>query len=157
MKSVKCGIILPHCGPSQLSFYVVNQVNNISNLHPKYDFCLFLENLIRPAIIPNCAVMHANEIFGFDGVLISTNINSAIACSKAVNKAKNIFYVWDLEWLRKQNDFIHNISAFRSPYIHLIARSESHKKIIEDYCNKKVEAVIPDINIMEILQLCQPK
>lgn len=154
MSSTKIGLILPHIGPSSLSFYTINQINYISNINPNYDFVLFIDNLVRPYILPNCAVMHANEIFSFDGVLISTNISSAIACSKAVNCAKNIFYVWDLEWLRGQNNFVHNMSAFRNPNLRLVARSEHHKKAIENYCNKKVDAVIPDINLMEIANLC---
>ncbi len=151
----KIGVILPHLGPSQLSFTVVNQINYLSNINNDYDFMIFFENLVKPCVNPNCAAVNSNEIWSFEGILISTNINGAIAASRAVNRAKNIFYVWDLEWLRGMTDFTSNMQAFRHPDIELVARSQHHAKAIEDYCNKKVSKIIEDINLTEIAKLCQ--
>lgn len=151
----KIGVILPHLGPSQLAFNVVNQINQLSNFNNNFDFMLFFENLVKPCINPNCAAVNANEIWSFEGILISTNINAAIASAKAVNRARNIFYVWDLEWLRGMTDFPFNMQAYRNPNVELVARSQHHVRAIEDYCNRKVSKVIEDINLIEIVKLCQ--
>lgn len=153
MKNI--GILLSHLGPSQLSFYVCSQINQLANLKKEYDFSLFFDNLVPPCIQPNCAVFNGNEIWGYEGVLVATTMDHAILLSKAVNKAKNFFYVWDLEWLRRnKNNFMYNMQAFRHPDVELIARSNDHKKAIENYCNRPVKHVIPDINLEQIGALC---
>ena len=117
-----------------------------------YDFFVFFKNVIQPAIRPHCACLNSNEIWSFDGILITTNLDSALTATNAVNNAENILYLWDLEWLRGNKDYLYNINILRKPNLKVMARSESHAKAIENYANIKVSRVVTDANILGMIQ-----
>jgi hypothetical protein len=147
------GIILPHLSYTQLAYYTIKQVNQLVTNNVLYDATIFYEQLAMPCTKPACSVMDINEIWSFNGVLISTTIDNTIISSKAVNAAKKFFYVWDLEWLRNKTDYIYNIQAYRANNIQLIARSIDHAKAIENYCNQRVSIVLPHFNLDTLSQV----
>lgn len=159
MQSIKqIGFLLNHLGPSQLAFYVINQINAIGEKTVDYDFVLFYEHLVKPCVVPNCMVLNATETFSFHGLLIATTLDNAEVAINSINTARNIYYIWDLDWMRRgQNNYIKNISILRNPKLELIARSQDHASAIENYCNRKVSSIISDANIAEIDKLCLQK
>jgi hypothetical protein len=87
----------------------------------------------------NTATISTNKLISFSGLLITTTINNTITARNLINKntTKLVFYVWDLEWLRAgQNNFLHNIQAYRAPDM-LIARSTEHVYPITNYSNRQ--------------------
>lgn len=144
------GVLLPHLGSSQKSYTSISYINHILTNSALYDFVLFYENLVNPCIKPLCAVMNISEIWSFDGILISTTLDNTSFAIKSIKPRRKLFYIWDLEWERK-HDFNYNINIYRSQEIELIARSISHQNAIENYCNRKVNAVIPDFNLYTML------
>lgn len=150
---IKIGIILPDFTPSQLTYYSVKYANALLTQTNQYDIVFFYEQLSPIYIRPFCSTMNISEIWSFDGLLISTTIDNTLLSVKAVNSAIKVFYIWDLEWIRGKQNFLHNLQAFRHPDIILVARSIDHAKVIENYCNKKVNAVIPNFQISSFLNL----
>lgn len=148
MKSL--GIFLDDLHLSQLNFYMISHVNNLIRT-TDYDPIIFFKNIGVPAIRPFCACMNASEIWTFNGTLISTNLDSALTCIKATNNAKNILYLWDLEWMRGKNDYVHNVSILRHPLIKVITRSKDHAKVVENYANITVSKIVEDANILELI------
>jgi len=70
----------------------------------------------------------------------------------SISPKRKLFYIWDLEWLRPHaKDFIANLRIYRHPKLELIARSISHAQAVENYANKKVNAIIPDFNLQYII------
>lgn len=147
------GVLVDNIGLSQQTFYMVNHINMLCKTSNEFDFVVFFKNLMPPAMRPFCACLYANEIWNFNGTLISTDLDSALSCLNAVNRAENILYLWDLEWLRgSQRNYIQNIAILRNPDLKLVARSVDHAKAIENYANRKVDKIVDDFNINEILQ-----
>jgi len=66
---------------------------------------------------------------------------------KTKNNSKKFLYIWDLEWLRRPLNFDDIISVLSHPDINIIARSNSHKDIITNYCNKEVSGIVDDWSI----------
>ena len=65
---------------------------------------------------------------------------------------KIIFYVWDLEWIRPgKNIYLYNYGAFQRAN-KVIARSQAHAKAIENYSNRKVDSVIEEFSVSEIIK-----
>ena len=96
--------------------------------------------------------MSLNEIWNFNGVLVSTNINTTLALKKCFAPSKKIFYVWDLEWTRPHgHDFLYNIKAFKN--INLIARSDEQAEAIKNYCNIDVSGIVEDFNLQELYKV----
>jgi hypothetical protein len=115
---------------------------------------VFFENLVPPIISPKCATMCTNELPSFTGCIITTTIDTtSMAIAHNGNKDNRIiFYVWDLEWLRKnKNIYLYNYNAMVKAH-KLIARSNKHAKAIENYCGRKVDSIMSEFNISELIK-----
>jgi hypothetical protein len=145
------GIILPHLGLSQLSFYACNRANALLDKSNDLDIVFFIENLVPPSLNVNTSIMNLHELVDFKGVLITTSLSNTQMALKCVNKSKILYYVWDLEWLRGKTNYIQNLEILRDSNIELIARSLSHFNAIEKYCNRKPIKIIQDVDILEMI------
>ena len=148
------GIVVPHLGLSQISFYAIKEVNRLVDEKYSDDITLFFEHLVPSVIPPKCAVMCINEIMSFKGTLITTTLDTTLMALARNTRKDNrvIFYVWDLEWMRpNKNNFLYNHSIFHGVH-KIVARSENHSKSIENYCNRKVDLIVKEFNVEEIVQ-----
>ena len=151
-KSKQIGIIVDDLSASQLSYYLIKNINEYLE-DSLDDFVVFFENAMSSIIAPEFSVMAINEIWNFEGVLVSTSISSTLSMLKSSSPERKIFYVWDLEWLRQHGkEFENTIKAFASNDITLIARSKEHALAIENYCNVKTEHIIEDFNIKKLMR-----
>jgi len=142
------GIVVPHLGSSQIGFTAIKAIEKIED-----NKVIFFENLVPSICSLNCAKLCVNELTHFHGTLITTNIDNTILGLNLCNrkKTKVIFYVWDLEWLRKgKNNYLYNLQAYKDANV-LIARSIEHAGPIENYSNRK-PLVIESFNLEEILR-----
>lgn len=132
---------------SQLSYYLTKNLNDAQNING----IVFYENLVPPCLIPKFTTMNISEAWAQPGISIATTLSTAHKLVNFTGRAKKYFYVWDLEWLRGRN----RVYTMYSPFfcnneLTLIARSEEHKKIIENNFNREIKIVCPDFN-MDIL------
>lgn len=149
------GLILPDLSMSQLAFMAINQANLF---HGNTDIActLFYCDANQPCVEPKVPIMNITEIHGFHGLLISTDIDSTLASIRAASKATRVFYVWDLEWIRRgKNNFQYNMQAFRHPKVHIATRSEEHARAVSQYANRDKVLVVPHLNLMEIVNLVE--
>ena len=135
---------------SQLAYLAINQCNLGSK--GKDSYFLFFQDVELPCTKPMITCLNISELSNFSGVLISTSIDMTLMALRAVNNVKYVFYVWDLEWIRGKVDFQQAMRVFRDPNITLVARSEDHAKVIENYCNRKPDMIAPSLNIGAIIQ-----
>ncbi len=148
------GIVVPHLGQAQIGFTAIKTVNQLILDKSPHDWVLFFEQLTMPVLTPQCAAMCINELTSFKGTFITTTLgNTSMTLGRNSRKTnKVIFYVWDLEWMRSgQHSYLHNYHIFNS-VTKLIARSTEHAKAIENYCNRKVDLILTDFNINEMIQ-----
>ena len=152
----KIGVVLGDLGPSQLSYYVVKNLNQKCEETAKDDFVAFVENISTHILEPDFGIMNIGEVWSFDGVLIATSVSTALQIIGSVNSAEKYFYVWDLEWMRPSgHDFQYTVKAFNDPKIKLIARSEEHAKAIKNYSNRNVIGIVDDFNIEQLYKVIQ--
>ncbi len=146
---MKLGILLNNLGPNQLAYNVIKTGNFIKDS----DYIVFYENFLKPCIPANFATMQLFEAWGYDGTMIATNLSSAAQLITFPLAKQKYFYVWDLEWLRmKEKAFRPLCNIYRSG-LTLLARSETHKKVIEDCWNVKVAAVLDDFNVDQLKEI----
>lgn len=144
------GVILPHLQNSQLAYLVLNQMNTIV-AKGDHECIAFYKDVSYPCVKTTFAHMNMTEINSFNGLLVATDLDSAEAMLKSPLPCDKALYVWDLEWLRRGMDnFARNVGIYRDPRFTLISRSESHAKQIQNYCNRKVDAIIPNIYLLGI-------
>jgi len=148
-KPKNIGIIVPNLGANQMGFFALNYVNNLVT-QTNVDCTLFYEELVQPCTKPLCATLNISEIWSFNGILISTTIDNTLFSIKSVAAKRKLFYVWDLEWIRRKKNYMYNLQAYQN--IELITRSFEYARLLENYCNKKVKAIVPDFNLYGILE-----
>lgn len=144
------GVIIPSLAASEYAFYTVNQCHFLKQVTPHEPF-IFVEDIQPPCMQLQASCMNISEVFSFAGMLISTNLRNTAIAINAKTAAKKIFYVWDLEFLRRgNNDFLRNNEIYRSPEVKIVCRSIDHAKVFENYSNRRPDAIIPSINLLGI-------
>jgi len=74
---------------------------------------------------------------------------------KTSNNADKYLYLWDIEWLDRVINHRVACDILRNDRLKIIARSESHAKIIENYCNVKPIGVVDDWNRNQLKELLE--
>ena len=154
--SRKISFLLPHTGSSQLSFFLINEINKMSQTHPEIDAIIYCENKHKNCIPANFAVMDMSDAWANDGPVIATTLSTAQKMLSFPSR-KKIFYIWDIEWIRnspvKTLEYEEYSNVYTNKSLELIARSEAHKKIIENAFNRKVSHVVSDFDMSQILEV----
>lgn len=151
----RLGIAVPSLGAGHLSYVLVRNVNQLLRRGYDTDVVLFYENLTRPGLWPDCAVMQMAEAFGYDAPMIATSLSTAEKLLRFPGPAKRVFYVWDLEWLRlgNQKQFEHLQSVYGNTRLMLVARSRDHARVLENAWNRPVAAIVEDFALKPLLEI----
>lgn len=144
------GIILPNLEMNQLAFETIYTINKEIASNNGYDYRIFFEDLSARCIDPMCATMNSSEVHSYDGLLISTTLDNTRTSLKAIGKIERAFFVWDLEFVRNEKNYIENLKIYRDPRIKLIARSEDHAKVLMNYSNRKADLIMPKLSLERI-------
>jgi hypothetical protein len=150
---MKIGAVVRNLALTQSNYYMIKTFNSIGSFG--IEPYAFYSELSSTGVSTNFSVMNVYYLSDFyNGVLIANDIESAKIMLDIKTNAKMFLYLWDLEWLRLNTsailDYNETVSVLRNDNIELIARSSSHAKAIENYCNRKVSCIIDDWNINEI-------
>ena len=133
----KYGIILDNVGINQTAYLAIKNINKLLEEGSLDDYAIFYENIASPCIRPLCGIFNFAEVYGYDGILIATTISQADTILKAGFAKRSILYIQDLEWLRPNSQpYLFNLHVLRNSELELFCRSESHYKIIQNYCNR---------------------
>lgn len=149
---INIGIILQHLLPSQLNFLTIKYLNGLSSKHG-IDCSIFYEQCTPIFASLKFGIYNISEIAHAKGLIIATNLNQASYLTDLTNNTTKIFYVWDLEFLRHSKNFLDNVKIYRNKSIRLITRNNDYAKILENYCNRPVDAVIDQFNLVDIINI----
>ena len=147
-------VLVNNLGSSQLSFFIIKEINAIPTLRPEIDGMVFYENLSSACLPLNFAAMNMSECWCHSGPIIATSFSTAETMA-GFPAEKKVFYIWDLEWMRSNNkkQYEQYRDVYTNESIQLIARSEAHKDSVENAFNRKVNCVIPDFNLNKVLEV----
>ena len=149
---MKLGFLVKDLWLSQMSYYLTMNVNSYKTIKEIDDAVVFFEDVSQYSVSPLFSTMNSSEIWGFDGVLISTCLSTTLSSIAAIGPIQKIFYVWDLDWMRNGRDYEYNIKAF-SPEVKIIARSEDHGVAIKNYCNREPDGYVSNFNLQEFMRV----
>lgn len=146
-------VCLPSLEASQLTLIAVAALKRYM-LDTGNQGVMFYENLAPISFTTSFPLMQMADCFSFDGTAVATTLATAAKLINCPSPERKLFYVHDLEWThlnRKSYDYLQFL--YGHPDLELVARSESHRKLLERYWG--VNAVIdPYLNLAE---LCLPK
>lgn len=146
--------LVSELGPTQQNYYLIRNINQFHEQHTDFNIQVFTENLSRFCMKPLFGVMSVAEAWGQSGPFIATNLSTAAKLINYPLASHKLFYVWDLEFLRSWNRMY---DMYASIYLHkditLVARSKEHADLLENAFNKKVEHIINNFNLNNILEI----
>lgn len=153
-KSINIAATIEHLGPSQKSFYLIKEFNKTINDH-KICVSAFFEKSTIPVIPVMFSCKSTSFISGYHYNAISTTISEADILLKSGNNAKKFLYLWDLEWLYVPQNYSHVCKILLDDRLSIITRSDSHAKLIENFCNKKSIGVVDNWNMQDLIKVME--
>ena len=152
----RIGIVINSLFSSQIAYYALRNIN--TNLTKDYltNFIFFVKRMEVPCVEPECGVMRWEELWGFDGKVITTDIEGTRKTLKVPGPTDIWYYVYDLEWMRigrNTHKYEELASIYQNRSIKIIARNEEYAKIIERVWNRKPEGIAEDFDLNKILPL----
>lgn len=151
---INIAAIIDDLGPSQKSFYLIKQFNKLS-ADPNFSCSAFVSNLGVPVTKPLFSCSSVSFFSDYLGLAIATTLSEADTLLKSNNNCKKYLYLWDIEWIVRSMNFTQVCNILRDERLSIIARSESHANIIENFCNKKVVGIVEDWNSEQLLALME--
>lgn len=142
---MKAGIMVDSLGTTQLALQLILEINKVNLLENYIDVCVFYHYNDKVLIAPNFALFHEQEAWGYNGPVMATSLETAHRLLKIHTPVRKLFYVWDLQWIHKIYSFEEIADVYCNDNIDLIARSESHAKIIS-LCWKEPVGILRDFN-----------
>jgi hypothetical protein len=94
-------------------------------------------------------MMQLIEAYSFGGIAIATDLDMLAKLIRCPGPSKKYLYSWDLEWIRQQPrpQYESLVTLYRHPSIEIVARSLSHKAILENNFNLTNIKVSDDFNL----------
>ncbi len=149
---MKLGFLVKDLWLSQMAYYLTMNMNGYKTIEGIDDAVVFFEDVSQYSVSPLFSTMNSSEIWGFDGVLVSTCISTTLNSIAAIGPSQKIFYVWDLDWMRHNKNYEYNIQAF-DPDVKIVARSKDHGVAIKNYCNREPNGYVNNFNLQEFIKV----
>ena len=152
MKNKNIAAVVNDLSPSQKSFYLIDTFNKFIddvNISPS----VFQSRSCNPVIQPLFSCRLTASLSSYSGVVISTTLADAELTLRASNHTNKYLYIWDLSWIYNTINFSKAMKVLRNDDLTIIARSESHAEVIENFCNKKPAAILEDWQPNKLLNI----
>lgn len=151
MEIKRFGILLNNLDASPKSIHIINGINNLVSQQYMYAPTIFFINRAAPPIVPMCSQIQQNHSWGYEGVLIATDISSALNLNECIRAKRKLFYIFDLEWMSLPMIIYRDMcQIYKNPKIDLIVQNPEHYEIISN-CWKKPLGIVKDFNYDEII------
>lgn len=157
-KITKVGILLPHLHNNQLGYEITSQLNKLTITHPYIDSVVFTEEDRPQTLLPKFAIMNISEVYDQQGLLIATTPNTAGKLVHCWGTNLKAFYSYDCFWMRgTRNKYEALLNLYQNKEFDVIARSESHKRLIENNFNIHIDYVVDKFNILDFITIYEAK
>lgn len=147
----KIAAVVGDLGPSQSNFYMIKEFNKACSLK-ELSLSTFYARPAATIIRPYFSCRNISFLSGYHGVAIATTLTTADTLLKSCNNSQKYLYLWDLEWLNNMVNFEAACKIMLDNRLSIIARSESHAQVIDNFCNKSVCGIVDNWNISQLME-----
>jgi len=135
-----------------MNYNLIALGNKIAKEHTDIDFYVFNEDWVTTPNSICFPLLQQKNIWGFDGTLISTNLDTTKKLLAMPNTSKKFFYVWDMfEHLTLDSAKL-ALAIYRHSDLTLLARSIEYNTILERNFYTEVRTA-KDFNYDDILKI----
>jgi|TARA_R110001599_G_scaffold317920_1_gene527318 hypothetical protein len=151
----KIAAIINDMGPSQKAFYMIKEFNKAA-MSKDFSMSAFYSRPAMPITKPHFACSNISFLAGYDGAAIATDLIGADMLLKSHTAADKYLYIWDIEWLTNPVNFSVACDILLDDRLKLIARSDSHATVINNFCNKRLDGILDNWDIDELINIVTP-
>ena len=155
-KLINIAAVMTSLDFSDKCFYMIKEFNKALELTDKRisTSLFFSVPTSEPLPVKSCfAHQFSYYLESYQGMAIATNLKDAQTTLKMSGGADVYLYLWDLPWNNKTVEFEECVKVMRDSRLSIIARSDSHARAIENFCNKKPVAIIDNWDIEKLSEL----
>ena len=153
---VGIGVVFEHLGPAQAVFFGVSAINHLCQNVVGVDVALFVEQQMRPSVVPSCPVFGVEQMASWKKPLIAT---STVTCLAALQTQAPIVahYVLHPDSVDRNGLSIEEVRrAFCDPRVRVFVRAKDYVALLRDEFG--IEAhLVPDFRITEMLKVVLPE
>lgn len=146
------GISVDSLGISQMAICLTEELNHIDKLDEYWDIAIFYHKFDKQISTPYFAMFQEEELWGYGGPVIATNLGTAERVIKSPRICKKYFYLWDLEWINNQYDVDYLSSIYCNEDIQLIARNQDHYNTIKA-CWREPAYILEEFNYEQLANI----
>tara|TARA_R100001143_G_C3359231_1_gene134481 strand:+ start:2853 stop:3302 length:450 start_codon:yes stop_codon:yes gene_type:complete len=130
------GVLMGSVYDSPKNILAVKSINKLKE--EGVDSCLFCDIVNLNFSVPvKTSVLQRAHAFNFNGTIITHDLSMVQELKNMVYANKRYIYLYDFDWMRIQDlHFSHLSSTLMDDQIEIIARSDSHAKMISDLFKK---------------------
>lgn len=150
------GFLVPHVGAGQLGYSLITQLNKVSENLYKYnlDPIVYYETMHMQLLPHAFATMQIVECWDQTHPVIATSLSTAEKMITFPNPQRKLFYVWDVEWLRRpHNHYFRTRNIVTNEAVEIVARGSHHATLIENCFNRKVTNIVDDFEIESFMEI----
>lgn len=144
--------IVKNLSASQKNYFLIKEFNKLC-LNPDNSCSVFVEQIGFAVTKPLFSCPIIAFMSGYNGKIISTTLEETSMMIKTATNADMYLYLWDLEWLNRPVRYEQALNILTNKDLKIIARSKSHAKIIENFCNKSVCGIVDNWESEKLLQI----
>lgn len=148
MENNSLGILINSFDISQLRISILHNLKRIKDVTP-YVFYNELPEVYLKDL--SFAALSSREAYGFNGYTIATCLHTAKQLLQCPCPTKKFFYMWDFEWMKQQYNYNVIQEIYLNDDLTLIARSEYHKKLIDNCWKQSI--IVEDFNHEQLTRL----
>jgi hypothetical protein len=163
---VGIGVVFEHLGPSQAVFFGVNAINDLCKTVVGVDVALFVEQQMRPSVVPSCPVFGVEQVATWNKPMIATSTVTCLAAlrTQAPIVAHYVLYpdtgVPDTgvpDFADRTDISIEEARrAFCDPRVRVFVRSQDYVALLGDEFGIEAQFV-PDFQITKMLKVVLPE
>lgn len=136
---MKIGILVPTLDTSQAGLCIVLNLNALRDACNDISTTVFIQDYGKLMVEPKFPIMQVREAWGFKGVLIATNLETARILDYIPGPSQKLLYLWQLEWMLCDETYQQMSELYQNDTIELIARSTSYADLISQLWKKPIE------------------
>ena len=149
----KFGIMVNSLDMSQKGFYIVKHLNAIVDNDYHFSPIVFYKEYAKSIDVNRFCTLLEKEVWGYTGVVIATDLETAETLINCPCPVKKFFYVWNLEWMHGMYPYKHLQDLYQSD-LGLIARNNDHAAILTS-CWKKPSYIMDNFDPEILTQIVQ--
>ena len=117
----------------------------------QFSHIVFYKEYAKGVDVNRFCMLLEKECWGYDGITIATDLETAETLINCPCPIKKFFYVWNLEWLYNTHHYRVLQNIYQSD-LELIARNKDHAKLLKQYW-KEPSYTMDNFNISDLKKI----